>query len=282
MAKTDHLFDITEQLCQATNLNYCSIIKNAGIYSTDRPANRFHPDCWQVEGNSNSEVSYAFDLMKVSQAVSSQFKNPKITINRLEIFGSASEKNTLHYHGYRQEILAKGEKSAQFIIFAIKKIAPYDPLTGDILDAFNQRNLPMMNESIKNQYFPVESLPPVILIHEVQGIICAETISTGDIIYMPSGAYHEFAALPGWYAQFASTEVSQELSEMFQASWEEEGRDIKEVIAKTIEKEVGTPVPMSSRSQLTLRDIPSLAQYIELIDKRSDAIGLAGNRKLDK
>jgi hypothetical protein len=80
---------------------------------------------------------------------------------------------------------------------------------------------------------------------------------------LPSGVYHTFSALQGIYASYAALEICDKADAMYQTHFYESDHNAQEVIANTLEKEMGQRP--SDISGLTLASVPSIKAWTQKV-----------------
>ena len=263
---TSQSSDMTARIIEAIRSGRCTLLKNRANYRTDRPANAGKLGNTHVRGNSESEVSFPFNLGKICNEVG--ISSPTLCVNSLRMYGQISDENPLHFHGYDTVAPEKME----FIIFSIKMIAPYDPSTGAVFAGDCTRHSSQAPSSWDGK-------PPFLLIYEEGGLVRSLTADVGDVVILPSGVFHEFSCLPTAFVDVSSIEVASEVAILSGASWKRNERETaQKVISRTIYAETGYRPPAAAEPTLTLADIPSIAAYVETARPRLDATGCNGLR----
>jgi hypothetical protein len=241
--------DLSVAIGDALANNRCSVIHQSSVYMTDRPENAGKSGSIGHRGNSDVEVGHSFELTALLRAIGAH-SSARLSLNNVRIFGRIADDDFPHYHGYSRRDLSASPGRFHFIFMTVHSIARYDPATGCVIVGECLRDINVNGE------------PGLILIHEVEGILVKEALEVGDAIILPSGVYHTFAALDGVYASYGAIEACDDAAFMYQGHhYAEDEREPREVLANTIRAMTG--VYPQNIADLTLADIPGLANYVE-------------------
>lgn len=241
--------DLTGLICEAITAAQVSVIHNACVYSTDRPINKHHHGFLGPNGNSEVEAGHSYNVEQVLSVMSSPRERLRMSMNSIRIYGQIPGTGVMHYHGFSKSNLKKIQDSSQVILFVVHSIGEYsDERTITVSDARGTGG----NDRAKS-----------VLIYEEGDYLVANPLDVGDMVVLPSGIAHTFAALPGVWASYGVTEIASHSDAMYQTHWleeEGEGTKLQCMIRNTMLKE-GVPEDTPSRL-LGLYDIPSMADFI--------------------
>jgi hypothetical protein len=216
--------DLTESVCWSLTHSRVKIIRNATVYSTDRAENHYHPGYLNKPGNSEVEAGHTFLAQKVFEKMGCETNNIRMSINNIRIYGRIPAKNTLHYHGYSKKHKEALGQVNQFIIFVVNALGSYTDRTISILEKGQEST----------------ELHKTAFIFEDEGQIKVKELSVGDMLILPTGISHTFAATDDTFASYSVIEIASDANVMYQTHWYEdegEGNKIQELIQRTVNKE---------------------------------------------
>lgn len=253
--KNENVRDVTEEVKLALLRDTVSVIRDASLYRTDRPHHAGGHGSVGTKGDSELEAGLP---SRLGMTIEEVFRTKELywSLNNIRIFGPISEYDYPHYHGYSRQQLAeerlRGNKHAmQVVVIMVQAIAPYDETTQAVY--FDEPIQTMRDK---------EGNDALIVIYEENGILKTQPLETGDMVVLPSGAYHTFSALPGVYASYAAIEISDAAEMMYQTHFMGNDQKARGVIANTVEAETGQHP--EDDSKLTLADVPSLRAHVHL------------------